>query len=505
MSDLIIIGCGPGGYQAAAYAAKNGLTVTIVEQEHAGGTCLNCGCIPTKALCHDAELVALGLPADFGAAMARKEAVVAQLRGGVEQLMAMPGITLVRGRGELQSDGSVLVTPVTSSSEDGEGSAEPLKLTAAHIMIATGSRAKLPPIPGIDLPGVVTSTELLSIGHLPARLCIVGAGVIGLELAGVFAAYGTQVTVVEFMKECLPQMDSDIAKRLRKQMEKRGIVFHLGAAVQAIERGPSGEPSGTVTGTEMCAETGANGAAGTEAGANRAVEMDANVAAEAGLSLLVSFEKKGKVSSVEADVVLVATGRAANVEGLGAPATLAALGIQTDRRGILVDPETFEVLVPEGFTAAAGSPRIFAIGDVNGRQMLAHAAEAQAHRVVNQILGRADGIRLDVMPAAVFTTPEAACVGPTEDQLKEAGVPFVMHKGNYRANGRALCIGETEGLVKIITDEHDRILACHILGAHAADLVQEVTAYINLGATLQQLRDTVHIHPTLSEVLREVN
>ena len=427
MTDIIILGAGPGGYQAAAYAAKNGLRVTIVEQEHAGGTCLNCGCIPTKALCHDAEH-----PNDFAAAMARKDAIVAQLRNGVEQLMALPGITFVRGCGQLQPDGSVLV--------NGEA------FTASDILLATGSRAKLPPIPGIDLPGVVTSTELLSIGHIPARLCIVGAGVIGLELAGIFAAYGSEVTVIEFMKECLPQMDADIAKRLRKQLEKRGITFHMSAAVQRIEDG-----------------------------------------------LTVHFEKKGKADSVAADTVLIATGRAANIEGLGTPETLAALGIQNDRRGIVVNPETFEA-----------APHIYAIGDVNGRQMLAHAAEFQARRVINHILGRPDGIRLDIMPAAVFTTPEVACVGPTEDQLKANDCEFVVHKGNYRANGRALCIDETEGLVKLITTADDHLIAAHILGPHAADLVQEATAYIQLGATLQQLRETVHIHPTLSEVLIEV-
>jgi len=452
MTDLIIIGSGPGGYQAAAYAAKNGLTVTIIEDEHAGGTCLNCGCIPTKALCHDAEN-----PVDFAAAMARKDAVVAQLRGGVEQLMQMPGITFVHGRGTLQVDGSVSV-----SVPDGI-----LSFTAPNILLATGSRAKLPPIPGINLPGVVTSTELLSIDHVPARLCIVGAGVIGLELAGVFAAFGSQVTVIEFMKECLPQMDGDIAKRLRKQLEKRGITFYMGAGVKEIKAAvPDAFPSG---------------------------------------SLLVLFEQKGKELSIEADTVLVATGRAANVEGLGSSETLAALGIQTDRRGILVNPDTFEVVVPESFVARESLPRLFAIGDVNGRQMMAHAAEAQAHRVVNVILGRKDGLRLDVMPAAVFTTPEVACVGPTEEQLKADGTPFVMHKATFRANGRALCIGETEGLVKLITDPDDRLLAAHIMGPHAADLVQEVTAYITLGATLQQLRETVHIHPTLSEVLIEVS
>ena len=454
--SLLIIGAGPGGYQAAAYAAKNGLTVTIIEEEHAGGTCLNCGCIPTKALCHDAEN-----PTDFSAAMARKDAIVSQLRSGVEQLMQMPGIRFVRGHGSLQADGSVKV----HSSDDEE------IIKADNIILATGSRAKLPPIPGIDLPGVVTSTELLTIDHVPARLCIVGAGVIGLELAGVFAAYGSEVTVIEFMKECLPQMDGDIAKRLRKQLEKRGITFYMGAGVKVIRN---------VENKEI-----------------RNEEISNSLNFTFSHSLSVSFEQKGKELSVEADVVLIATGRKPNTEGLN----LEAAGIATDSRGFIPVDENFEIkIIRDG-----ENPHLYAIGDVNGRQMLAHAAEAQAHRVVNHILGRKDGLRLDIMPAAVFTTPEVACVGPTEEQLKAENRDFIVHKATFRANGRALCIGETEGLVKLITDTDDRLIAAHIMGPHAADLVQEVTAYITLGATLKQLRETVHIHPTLSEVLIEVN
>ena len=454
--SLLIIGAGPGGYQAAAYAAKNGLTVTIIEEEHAGGTCLNCGCIPTKALCHDAEN-----PTDFSAAMARKDAIVSQLRSGVEQLMQMPGIRFVRGHGSLQADGSVKV----HSSDDEE------IIKADNIILATGSRAKLPPIPGIDLPGVVTSTELLTIDHVPARLCIVGAGVIGLELAGVFAAYGSEVTVIEFMKECLPQMDGDIAKRLRKQLEKRGITFYMGAGVKVIRN---------VENKEI-----------------RNEEISNSLNFTFSHSLSVSFEQKGKELSVEADVVLIATGRKPNTEGLN----LEAAGIATDSRGFIPVDENFETkIIRDG-----ENPHLYAIGDVNGRQMLAHAAEAQAHRVVNHILGRKDGLRLDIMPAAVFTTPEVACVGPTEEQLKAENRDFIVHKATFRANGRALCIGETEGLVKLITDTDDRLIAAHIMGPHAADLVQEVTAYITLGATLKQLRETVHIHPTLSEVLIEVN
>ena len=457
MTDLIIIGSGPGGYRAADYAARAGLTVTIVEEGHLGGTCLNCGCIPTKAFCHDAELASAGLPLDFAAVCAHKQEVVEQLRGGIEGLMSAPGITLLRGRACLDKEGDEVVVRVGDET-----------LHARHIIIATGSRPKMPPIPGIYLPGVVTSTELLDTDHIPQRLVIVGAGVIGMEFAGVFSAMGSQVTMLEFMKECLPTLDEDIAKRLRKSMEKRGITFQLGAAVKEIT---VGGPS-----TDSQAEN----------------------------SLTVHYERKGKAETVEADTVLVATGRAANVEGLG----LEALGIATDRRGIVVDAETLEVkefILRRAQEPGSSGQRLFAIGDVNGRQMLAHAATFQGFRAVNTILGRQDGIRLDIMPAAVFTTPEAAGVGPTEEQLKAAGRAITVHRGHYKACGKALAIRQTEGVVKLITDAHtDAILACHILGAHASDMVQEVTALMNRDATLQQLRETIHIHPTLSEILQDL-
>lgn len=447
--SLIIIGSGPGGYRAADYAAKAGIQVTIIEQAHAGGTCLNCGCIPTKALCHDAELCALGLPLDFEAVQAHKQEVIEQLRGGIEQLMSQPNITFIKGRAALVPQNGKTVVEVVSA----EG--EKTMLEADNIMLATGSRAKMPPVEGIALPGVITSTELLDVPQVPQRLAIIGAGVIGMEFAGVFAAMGSQVTVVEFLKECLPTLDEDVAKRLRKSMEKHGIAFQLGAAVKGIEK--------------------------TDAG------------------LCVNYERKGKMETVEADLVLVATGRAANVENMG----LEACGIATDRRGVVVNPDNFEVEMTE--TAPKTSTRIFAIGDVNGRQMLAHAATFQGLRAVNTLIGKQDAIRFDVMPAAVFTTPEAAGVGLTEEQFKTEGREVVVHRGHYKACGKALAIRQTEGFVKLITDAAtDEILACHVLGAHAADMVQEVTALINCHATMTQLRETIHIHPTLSEILQDL-
>ena len=416
MTDLIIIGAGPGGYKAALYAARQGLKVTLFEEGHVGGTCLNVGCIPTKTYVHSRS---------FDEAVERQPQVVEQLRGGVETLLANAGITLVRERG------------VFSDAHTVNG------VTAKHIIIATGSRPKMLPIVGADDPRVVDSTGLLQLKTLPGKLCIIGAGVIGMEFASVFQRYGSEVTVVEYLKECLPMLDGDIAKRLRKNLEKRGITFHMGAAVKGIADGR------------------------------------------------VLFEQKGKEQAVEADVILMATGRRPNIEGLN----LAAAGITPDgRAGIPVD---------EHFKA---SPDIYAIGDVNGRQMLAHAAEMQGIHVVNHILGITDDIRFEVMPAAIFTEPEAALVGPSEDQLKAEGIEFECHKGFYRANGKALAMAETEGMVKLCCEPGEgRLLSCHVFGAHAADIVQEATAFITLRASLRQLRQTVHIHPTLSEVLIEVS
>ena len=435
-TNLIIIGSGPGGYHTAGYAAKNGLGVVVIEEAHAGGTCLNCGCIPTKTFCHEADNIETvteytgARPAiDFARIAERKHSVVEQLRGGVEALMAAPGITFVKGRAVFKDSKTVVV-----------GDEE---YTADNIIIATGSHAKMPPVEGIDSEGVMTSTELLDVEAVPARLCIIGAGVIGMEFASVFNSFGSEVTVVEFMKECLPALDGDIAKRLRKAIEKRGVAFHMQSGVKKIERGANG--------------------------------------------LTVTFERKGMETTVEADAVLVATGRAANTEGLG----LEAAGVEFDRFGIKVDDNMQ--------TNVKG---IYAIGDVNGRMMLAHAASAQGMRCVNSILGHADKIRFDIMPSAIFTNPEAGAVGLTEDQCSAQGIEYTVHKSFYRSNGKALAVNAAEGMVKLIAATDGRILGCHVYGAHAADLIQEAATIMNYNGTLADLHDIIHTHPTLEEVLQ---
>ena len=399
-ADLIIIGAGPGGYRAAEYAAKQGLKVVIFEAGEVGGTCLNVGCIPTKTYVHSAT---------FAEARERMAQVVPQLRQGVEGILSHPNITLVREKARFVDSHTV-----------GDYSAD-------NIIIATGSETKWLPIEGVKTDSrVVDSTGILHLDTLPKRLCIIGAGVIGMEFASVFNRFGSEVTVIEYLKECLPALDSDIAKRLRKVLEKRGITFKMKTAVE-------------------------------------------------------------NVADLDADVILMATGRKPRVQ-----ADFANAGIEYDeRQGVKVN-EHFETNVKG----------IYAIGDCNARQMLAHAAEMQAVHVVNQILGKPDGIRFDIMPAAIFTEPEAACVGPTEDQFKEQGIAYECRKSFWRANGKALAMGETEGMLKLFVSPDGQILGCHAFGAHAADIIQEVSVLMCKHTTITELADMVHIHPTLSEILK---
>ena len=432
----MIIGAGPGGYRAAEYAAQQGLQVMVVEEDQVGGTCLNRGCIPTKTYVHSASL---------DEAVVRQQQVVAQLRSGVEGILSQPGITLLRGRASLVDAQTVHVCGVANATNGTEAHAtNKTEVTAQHIIIATGSETKWLPIAGTDDPRVVDSTALLSLTTLPQRLCVIGAGVIGMEMASVFHRYGAEVTVIEYLKECLPTLDSDIAKRLRKLLEKRGIVFKMKTAVENI-------------------------------------------------------------ADIDADVILMATGRKPRTEGLN----LEAVGITLTPQGAIPVDDHFRCLCSHPMTATTSSPHsatssLYAIGDVNGRQMLAHAAEMQAVHAVNHILGKTDGIRFDIMPAAIFTEPEAACVGPTEDQLKAQGVDYVCRKAFWRANGKALSMNETEGMLKLFAATDDgRMLGCHAFGAHAADIVQEVSVLMCRDTTIDQLCDMVHIHPTLSEVLKQ--
>ena len=449
---IIIIGAGPGGYETAVLAAKRGVEVVLIESGHVGGTCLNEGCIPTKSFCRNAEVLdglreaaAFGISDldykfDFSSVTSRKNAVVEQLRAGVEVLLGHKNITLVRGKASFKDAHTVTV--------DGQD------YVGDYIIIATGSVSASLPIPGADFPGILTSREILDLEEVPQRLCVIGGGVIGLEFASIFRSFGSEVTVVEYCKDILPRFDTDLAKRLKQSLGKRGIEINTQAQVTSI--------------TENFGE------------------------------YTVTFTRKGKEETVVADKVLMAVGRKANVASLN----LADAGIEFTPRGIVVND-----------VMQTNIPHIYAVGDINGKMMLAHAATFQGIVALDHIMGVENDIDLSVMPAAVFTSPEAASVGKTEDECKEAGIPVRCLKSFFRANGKAVTMGETDGFCKIVVAaepkegaespyEPGRVLGCHLYGPHASDIVQEACAMITRKATLKEFQDVIHTHPTLTEVLQ---
>ncbi len=439
---LIIIGAGPGGYETALLAAKRGVETVLIEAGPVGGTCLNEGCIPTKAFCKNAEVIdglkeaeafgvtGLSYEFDFEKVVTRKNAVVEQLRGGVEGLLGHKLITLVKGKAEFKDAHTVKV-----GGQEYEGD---------YIMIATGSVSASLPIPGADLPGILTSKEILDIEEIPQRLCVIGGGVIGLEFASIFRSFGSEVTVVEYCKDILPRFDTDLAKRLKQSLGKRGIEINTQSQVLSIE-----ENDGEYT---------------------------------------VTYSRKGKEETVVADKVLMAVGRRANVVSLN----LADAGIEFTPKGIAVND-----------VMQTNVPHIYAIGDVNGKMMLAHAATFQGIVALDHIMGVENEIDLSVMPAAVFTSPEAASVGKTEDECKEAGIPVKCLKSFFRAKEKAVTMAEPDGFNKVMVHaETGQVLGCHLFGPHASDIVQEACAMISRKATLEQFAGVIHTHPTLTEVLQ---
>lgn len=462
---IIIIGAGPGGYETALLAAKRGVEVVLIESGHVGGTCLNEGCIPTKSFCKNAEVLdglreagdfgvtGLSYGFDFSAVTARKNAVVEQLRDGVEGLLSHKNITLVRCKAAFKDDHTVLA--------DGQ------EYTADYIIIATGSVSASLPIPGADLPGILTSREILDLQEVPKRLCVIGGGVIGLEFASVFRSFGSEVTVLEYFKDILPRFDSDLSKRLKQSLGKRGIEICTQAQVTGIEH---------------------------------MYDTSLRDSSEPCQSLYrVTYTRKGKEEAVEADKVLMAVGRKANVESLN----LADIGLEFTPRGIIVDERTMQTNIPH----------IYAVGDINGKMMLAHAATFQGIVALDHIMGVGNSIDLSVMPAAVFTSPEAASVGMTEEDCQAVDVPVKCLKSFFRANGKAVTMAETDGFCKLIVAaepkegftspyEPGRILGCHLYGPHASDIVQEACALISRKATLEEFQSVIHTHPTLTEVLQ---
>ena len=421
MEDLIIIGAGPGGYETAIKAAKSGLKTTIIYDGPLGGVCLNEGCIPTKIFCHYAG------KEPFEKVAERKNAVVKQLQSGVAYLLKSPIITIVEGKASLKNANTVVV-----------GDTE---FRAKIIIIATGSKPVLLPILGANSDMVLTSTDVLNLKELPESICVIGGGVIGLEMACYLKKFGVGITVLEYAPQILPNFDEDISKRLKQSLTRQGIRIETSAQVTAID------DEGFAT-----------------------------------------FEKKGQKYEVVCDKVLMAVGRKPNTKGLN----LDVVGIACDKKGIQVN-ENMQTPVPN----------IYAIGDVNGKLMLAHVATYQGYRVINHILGKTDKIRFDLVPAAVFTTPEVASVGLTEAQCEDEELDFRTIKVPYSSIGKAVAMGETEGFCKLIVhNENNQILGCHIMGLHASDLIQEMTTMMNLVASIDDVQDIIHAHPTLSEIIQ---
>ncbi len=441
-TDLIIIGAGPGGYETALEAAKAGLSVTLFEGAELGGTCLNAGCIPTKCLVKNAEVVSqfknseqfgiddFTFSLDFNKVMERKNNVVETLRAGIAQMMKMAKVNVVKGFAAFTDDHTVTC--------DGE------EYTADNFIIAIGSVSKALPIPGADLECVMDSTRILSIDHIPESLTIIGGGVIGMEFAGIFSALGSKVTVIEFMKQILPPFDADIAKRLKAALTKQGIKIITGAAATSITQ-------------------------------------------DADYQCVVNYTVKDKEEQVVSSDLLMAVGRAPRLDTCG----LDKAGVEYTKRGIVVD-EWMRTNVPH----------IFAIGDCNARMMLAHVASFQGMHALNAILGHDDDIDFNVVPSAVFTNPECGMVGLTEAQCKEKGMDVKIGQAFFRANGKALAMGESEGLVKLIFDAVSGCLVgAHIMGVQAADLAQQCADLMSRGTTRDQMLDIIFGHPTVSEVL----
>lgn len=447
--DVAILGAGPGGYVAALRAAQLGMRVALVEQTRVGGTCLNVGCVPTKALVTATELLARARRAaeygiripqaepDLEGMMAYQRAAVERLVGGVEQLLKERQVTVIRGQGRLLRPDTLAVTEATG---------QRLEVTARHIILAPGSVPARPPIPGLDLPGVVTSTEALDISTVPTHLIVIGGGVIGLEFACIYQALGSRVTVLEMMPTLLPgAADDAIAKRLAVILRRRGMDIRTEATVRAIE--------------------------------------------QEGTGLRVRFETARGEESVEGDRVLMATGRWPNTADL----RLEELGVRMNRRAIAVD-EYLRTSVPN----------VWAIGDAVGGMMLAHKAMVDGRVAVENIAGEKRAVDYRSVPWAIFTSPEVAGVGLTEAEARQQGADVRVLQFPFSANPRAQILGETEGLVRIVCEAGSgRVLGVHMMGPHVTELIAEGALAVQMGATADDLAWTTHAHPTLTEAMLE--
>ena len=448
--DLAVLGGGPGGYVAALRAAQLGARAVLIERGRVGGTCLNIGCIPTKALTTSTELLlkarraheyglAISTAApDLPALMAYKQGTVDALVGGVEHLLKRAGVTLLRGTGYLSAPTTIRVQYDTGDATT---------VSARQVILAPGSVTARPAIPGLDNPGVITSTEALDIADVPARLIVVGGGVIGLEFACIYEALGSQVTILEMMPTLLPEgTDEGLAQRLALLLRRRGMSIVTGAYVEEV------------------------------------VPAGGNLAA-------THRDAKGVLSRVEGDRVLVAVGRWPNTEGLG----LAEVGVKMNGRAIAVDEHV-----------ATSVPNVWAVGDAVGGMMLAHRAMVDGRVAAENACGGSRPVDYRSVPNVVYTRPEVATVGLTEAQARQAGADVKVSQFPFSANPRARILGETDGLVKLVCEAGTGVvLGVHLMGPHATDLIAEGALAVQVGATADDLAWTTHAHPTLPEAILE--
>lgn len=455
--DLLVIGAGPGGYVAAIRAAQLGMKVAVVDKRPLpGGTCLNIGCIPSKALLHssqkyveaknhlenhgiEAERVRLNLKTMLG----RKENVVDELTRGIGFLFRKNGVTFVHGTAQIKARGKVqVITPA----------GDLMEWEARHILIATGSEPLVPKGIEVDEECIVTSTGALSLTKVPKHLVVIGAGYIGLELGSVWSRLGAGVTVIEYLDHPLPTLDRELATALHKSLSAQGLIFRLGHKVAKI------------------------------------IKRDKDVVLHLHPSNLETLEEP---EIMTCDVVLVSMGRRPHTEGLG----LMNVGITLDDRGFIpVNYPTYETVCPG----------IYAIGDVIPGPMLAHKASEEGIAVVERIAGQAGHVNYGVIPAVVYTSPEVASVGKTEEELKAEGITYNVGKFPFLANSRAKAVGDTSGFVKVLSDERtDRILGIHIIGEMAGTMIGEAALAMEMAASAEDVARTCHAHPTHSEALKE--
>lgn len=444
--DVAIIGGGPAGYVAAIRAQQLGAKAVVIEKQYWGGTCLNVGCIPTKAMVSTVEVLRLanlgaelglkgGVEVDYNSLLSRRDKVVRQLVSGVEGLIKANGAAQVFGSARLKGPGEVEV--------QGQDGAQTVR--AKNILISTGSVPAKPPIPGIDLPGVVDSTGLLALKEQPKELVIIGGGYIGIEFGSIYANIGTKVTIIEMLPRILMQTDEELSKRLTQMLRKDGIEFHFDSQVIGVE------------------------------------EQEGRLA--------VRYTEKGQEKTAAGDAVLYATSRWPYTEGLG----LQEAGIEMEGRAIKVNA-----------SMQTNVPGVYAAGDCIGGIMLAHVAWEESKVAISNMLGKRAKMEYLAVPAVVYSTPELASVGLTEAEAHDQGYEVKVGRFPFTANGRALGMGEAVGMVKMVSEAGSgEILGAHILGPHASDLIAEPVIAMEMGATAEDIDLTIHAHPTLPEAVQE--